>query len=182
MHDATGGRPHLETYAQELAMETLHTLLALPCAQQLPPRGVVSALTAAIEAQDFAAISRVVDELPSAHQIPADAAAAVLQRAAQHGYAVWKAVCGLPQLGQPQLTSEQMYVFLELSIALHHSEGLSELCHLAAEAEAAAAAAEGVCNGAAVRAAGSNMYVSVLPVQQALSVEDYPTLCRGSED
>jgi hypothetical protein len=139
---ACGLRLHDRDTRHELALESFHSLLALPAAQQLPPCAVVSVLSAAIEAQDCAAIGRALDELPSAQQISAGEAAALLQRAEQHGFAVWKVICsGLPQLGHPQPTSEQLCVFLQHAIALGDDEGVSELCQLAAEAEAAAAAA-----------------------------------------
>jgi hypothetical protein len=140
---ACGLRLHDRDSRHELALESFHSLLALPAAQQLPPFAVVSVLSAAIEAQNCAAIGRALDELPSAQQISAGEAAALLQQAEQHGFAVWKAICsGLPQLGRPRPTSEQLCVFLQYAIALGDDEDVSELCQLAAEAEAAATVVE----------------------------------------
>jgi hypothetical protein len=129
-----------------------HGMLARLTAHRLPPHAVVNVLSVAIETRNRALLNRAVCELPSAQQISAEAAAALLQRAAQQGYAVWNTVrSGLPQLAQQQLTSEQLRVFLQHAIAVGDSEGLSKLCHLAAAAEvlaaAAAAAAEGVAAG-----------------------------------
>jgi hypothetical protein len=98
----------------------------------------VRALELGIQAQGGEAISRVIYELPSAQQISADAAAGLLDLAKRHGYAVWKAIRQLPQLGQPQLTSEELHVFLKGAISVQDSEHFSELCQHAAEEEAAA--------------------------------------------
>jgi hypothetical protein len=126
------------------ALETMQpSLLDLLATQQLSTDAVVSVLSTAVEALNISGISRLC-ELPSAKHISAGAAQALLQEAVQKGYRVWKAVCsGLPQLGQLQLTGEQLHSYLQDAVAAADSKGVCELCQYAAEAQAAAGA-EGV--------------------------------------
>jgi hypothetical protein len=131
---------------QPFALDAMQPfLVALPAAQQLDADAIVRVLTAAVTANNAAGV-RSVCPLPGTQQVSAEAALELLQQAAAQGCKLWLAVrSALPQLaalpaGQLQLTSQQLYSFLQEAVTTADSRSVGSLCKLVGEAGDAEAA------------------------------------------